>query len=237
MTNKVSMYIRPDTDVIKLRARIKSELNSSTNIKSDWTRHEIEQALTKIQTYLSDIKEIPKKGIIIFSSSTNIELIDPPIPVRSNIYRCGSDFYKDELSSLEDESKGEKIGMIIIDTNECTLAWFRGDTPIPLWYKEAHIMGKHKSGGQSFRRFERDREAQIHEFMVKIKEALISEFNNLKITKVLVAGPGHRKNKFIERYLPKKFSVIDKIDCEYTDDVYAPREVLRRFKEKGNINV
>lgn len=231
MTNKVSLYISADSNLQQTRNMIKSEIQSAKNIQSDWTRTEVGGALRKILAQLNEMKKVPTKGIIIFASSESAELVEPPVTNYSNIYRCGSDFYKEPLKLMKDEEAGEKYGMILIDNKEATIAWFRGKSFVSLWHGDSRVMGKHSKGGQSQRRFERDHEEQLKKWQRKIADKANQIFQDMKITNIIVGGPAYRKRKFVDdNYLDYRIKVMAIVDCEYVEDVVGPRECLVRWK-------
>ena len=62
--------------------------------------------------------------------------------------------------------------LIILDANECTIAYLYGKRIIKLWERQSYIQGKHGAGGQSQRRFERGREEALKQWFSKIAEKL-----------------------------------------------------------------
>ena len=232
MTNKVSLYISADSNLQAVRNLMKSEIQSAKNIQSDWTRTQVTGALRKILLQINDMKKLPKNGLILFASNDNVELIEPPIINHSNIYRCGSDFYREPLELMTDEAAGEKYGMILIDNKEATIAWFRGRNFVSLWHEDdSRVMGKHKKGGQSQRRFERGHEEAVKQWQRKVAAKANKIFQDMEITKVIVGGPAYRKRMFVEdNYLDYRIEVLATVDCEYVDDVAGPRECLARWK-------
>ena len=149
MTNRVSLYIAAGSDLSAVRNLAKREQAESRNVKSDWVRTEVQAAWRNILVHLQGLRRVPENGLILFASSDGIEAIEPPVPNRSNIYRCGSDFYREPFDAMADEAAGPKTGMILIDNAEATVAWFRGDNVVPLWHDYSGVMGKHRMGGAS----------------------------------------------------------------------------------------
>ena len=96
------------------------------------------------------------------------------------------------------------------------------------------VQGKTRAGGQSAHRFERLREAADHEFRKRIGEhadRILLDQENL--VGILVGGPGHTKNKFVEggflhHELRKK--IIGIVDTSYNGD-YGLRELVDRAKD------
>ena len=231
MTNRVSLYIAAGSDLQAVRNLAKREQAASRNVKSDWVRTEVVAAWRNILVFLNELAEIPEKGLILFSSSEGVEAIEPPVPNRSNIYRCGSDFYREPLDAMADEASGEKTGMILIDNAEATVAWFRGETAVPLWHDFSGIQGKHRMGGMSSARFGRGHEEQRKQWWRKVADVASQSFFSLGITRVLVAGPGFIKHDMLDDHvLDSRLTVNAVIDAEYVDDVAGPREALARWR-------
>ena len=211
----------------------KREQAATRNVKSDWVRSEVQAAWRNILVHLQGLRRVPENGLILFASSDGIEAIDPPVPNRSNIYRCGSDFYREPLDAMADEAAGPKTGLILIDNAEATVAWFRGETVVPLWHDYSGVIGKHRMGGASSARFQRGHEEQVKEWQRKVAEIANEAFIPLGIANVLIAGPGWRKRALIEDcVLDYRLRVIGIVDCEYVDDVAGPREALARWRVK-----
>jgi len=232
MTNHISLYISAGSDLQPIRNLAKRELAGARNVKSNWTRTEVTSAWRNILVYLNGLRKIPTNGLVLFASSDGIEAIEPPVPCRTNIYRCGTGFDRGPLDALYDDAAGEKTGLILIDNNEAAIAWFRGSTISPLWHNFSGVMNKHDAGGQSQRRFERGHAEQVKQWQRKVSDLASGFFLSLDITKVVVGGPGFRKNGLVDdRKLDYRLEVIAVVDCEYVDDIAGPREALARWKK------
>ncbi len=232
MSNLVSLYVPAGGSLQAARNLIKRELASAKNVKDSWTRQEVQGALSSLLAYLRDLKKVPANGLVLFASSNNIEALEPPAPNRASIYRCGSSFYRVPLEALYDEAAGPKTGLILLDTNEATVAWFRGETFVALWHDFSGVMGKHSRGGMSSARFERGHEEQRKEWWRKVVDIANRAFLSLGIANVLVGGPGFIKADMLKDHvLDHRLMVIGTVDCEYVDDVAGPREALARWRQ------
>jgi len=231
MTNMVSLYVSANSDLQAIRNLAKRELVTSGNVRSDWTRTEVRAAWRNILVHLNGLRKIPLTGLVLFASSDGIEVIEPPVPCRANIYRCGSEPFREPLEAMVDEASGPKTGLILIDNAEATIAWFRGETVVVLWHDYSNVMGKHRMGGQSSARFQRGHEEQLKEWMRKVADIVNATLVPLGVIKLVVAGPGFRKQEFIKdgkvHYL---LNVVAIVDCEYVDEIAGPREALARWR-------
>lgn len=234
MTNTVSLYLAAGSDLQHARNLAKRELAGSRSVKSDWTRTEVETAWRQILVYLNDLKEVPPKGLIIFASSSEFEVIEPPVPNRSNIYKCGSTFFREPLEAMYDEAAGEKTGLILIDSNGGSISWFRGDTVIPLWEEDSMVLGKHRMGGQSQARFQRGHDEQIKTWLRKVADMANQTLLPMGVTNLLVGGPAFMKHRLVEDgHLDYRFQILGFADCGYTDPIAGAREALFRWKDSN----
>lgn len=231
MSNRVSLYLAAGSDLQRARSLAYREMAVSQNVQDKWTRHEVIAAWRNILHYLDGLRKVPPNGLILFADSSGVEAIDPPAPCRSNIYRCGSDFYREPLDALYDEAAGPKTGLVLIDTNEATVAWFRGDTVVPLWHDFSGVMGKHQAGGMSSARFGRGHEEQRKQWWRNVADIANQSFISLGIDEIIIAGPGFIKRDMIDdRVLDYRLRVAAVVDAEYVDDVAGPREALARWR-------
>ncbi len=234
MTNRVSLYIAAGSDLSAVRNLAKHEQAAMRNVKSDWTRTEVQAAWRNILVHLSELRSIPEKGLVLFASSDGVEAIEPPVPCRSNYYRCGADFYREPLDAMADEAAGPKTGMILIDNAEATVAWFRGETVVPLWHDYSGVMGKHSMGGMSSARFGRGHQEQVKEWQRKVADVANGAFLPINISTILIGGPGFCKRGLIEDgKLNYALRICAVVDCEYVDDVAGPREALARWRQSA----
>ncbi len=107
-TELISLYIPHDKRISDVVAYLRDEHGSAANIKSKSTRDNVQSALESIMSRLKYYKEPPENGMIIFTGAVSLGgdkqamesiVVDPPQPISSFSYRCGSNF---ELEKLED---------------------------------------------------------------------------------------------------------------------------------------
>lgn len=66
-TSMVSLIIPPSYSLDKLRQKMIQEQSTASNIKNRLNRQSVQSALTKINVYLKEIKDIPNTGIALFA--------------------------------------------------------------------------------------------------------------------------------------------------------------------------
>ena len=241
-TELISLYIparRPIHDIVNI---LKEEYGTAANIKSDTTRNHVQSALTKIMQRLKLYRKTPENGLVIFcgalpveGSSIDEELkiyeIIPPKPITTFLYRCDDHFHIDILKDMLKEE--EEVGVISIDTSEAGLGIISGDRIYVVDVLTSGVGGKHRQGGQSARRFERLREAEINEFYRRVARhaaKIFLEDHNVK--KLIISGPGIAKEDFyrgeyLDYRLQKK--VIGLVDTGYAGEE-GVRETIQRGK-------
>ncbi|RLF27280.1 MAG: peptide chain release factor 1 [Thermoplasmata archaeon] len=238
-TELISLYIPPHRPISDVMAYLRQELSQSSNIKSKSTRKNVMNAIEMIMARLKYYRVPPPHGLVFFVGHVPkpggqyeevVEIIEPPEPVPSFIYRCDSKFYLEPLLDMLRER--DVYGIITIDRSEATFALLKGKRVYILKHLSSDVPSKHHQGGQSARRFERIIELAALEFYQKVaetaKELFLPMIDELK--GIFVGGPGPTKEEFLKREL-LDYRIRDKIlhvfDVGYADE-QGVREVLEK---------
>jgi peptide chain release factor subunit 1 len=238
-TELISLYITPGKRISDVMAYLRDEWGTAVNIKSKTTRKNVQDAIVRIMERLKLFKEIPETGLCIFCGTipTNkpgvgdmaLYTVIPPEPINVYFYRCEHSFILDPL--FEMLRKEETYAIIVIDTKDATFALLKGKRLEILKEITSGVAGKHRAGGQSARRFERLREAQLVEFYTRIGRTANTLFLNVPNLKgILLAGPAgtkdeFRKGKHLHYELDAK--ILSTIDTAYTG-LEGVKEVVER---------
>ncbi len=240
-TELVSLYIPAGYEISKVAQQIRDEQGTASNIKSTTTRKNVLGALERVAQHLTLFKQTPSKGLVIFCGNisekegvSDIELFsfEPIESLSTRIYRCDQQFVLEPLYDMLEVK--EVYALLIVERNEATIGLLKGKSIEAIDYLTSGVPGKTRAGGQSAHRFERLRDAADHEFRKRIGEhanRLLLERENL--VGIIVGGPGHTKNKFIEggflhHELRKK--ILGIIDTSYNGE-YGLRELVDRSKD------
>ena len=240
-TELVSLYIPAGYEISKVAQQIRDEQGTATNIKSTSTRKNVLGALEKVAQHLTLFKQTPPKGLVIFCGNiseregvSDIQLFsfEPLEPLSVRVYRCDQEFVLEPLRDMLEVK--EVYGLLIVERNEATIGLLKGKSVEVADNMTSGVQGKTRAGGQSAHRFERLREAADHEFRKRIGEhanRILLDQENL--VGILVGGPGHTKNKFVEgdflhHELKKK--IIGMVDTSYNGE-YGLRELVDRAKD------
>ena len=156
-TELVSLFVPHGKQVAEVMTMLRQEYGTATNIKSDTTRKNVQDAITKVMQRLKLFKEVPKTGLVIFSGaipqngpgSERMEtyVITPPKPIHVYLYRCDPKFHTEYLE--EQLREEEAYGIMLIDSSASTIATLEGDHLQIVREETSGIPGKHRAGGQS----------------------------------------------------------------------------------------
>jgi len=205
-TELVSVYIPQGYDMNKIIYHLSQEQGTAENIKSAATRKNVITALEKMIQHLRLFKKTPEHGLAVFSGNISeqegkqnfkVFSIEPPIPLKTRIYRCDKQFVLDLLEDML-ETK-EVYGLVVVDRRDANIAFLKGKTIIPLLKTHSHVPGKQRAGGQSAARFSRLREGAIKDHFKKVAEYIKEQFlGNKNLKGIIVGGPGPSKNDFVD---------------------------------------
>jgi len=238
-TELVSLYVPPGRQISEVVAMLKQEQGTAANIKSDTTRKNVQDAIVKVMQRLKLFKKVPEKGLVIFSGaipqngpgSERMETytIVPPEPIQVYLYRCDSRFHIEYLQDFLRER--ETYGIIVIDSSATTFATLQGRRLEIVQEITSGVPGKHRAGGQSARRFERQREAKLLNYFKRIGKHANDIFLPIpNIKGVIIGGPGPTKNDFEKGdylHYTLKDKIIATLDTAYVSE-QGVEEVMER---------
>lgn len=240
-TELVSVYIPKDYDIIKIIQHLDQEKGTATNIKSSATRKNVIDSLERMTQHLRLYKRTPENGLAVFSGNVaeregqqdfKVWSIEPPLPLKTRIYRCDKEFVLDLLRDMLEVK--EVYGLVIVDRRDANLAYLRGKTIIPLLKTHSEVPGKTRAGGQSAARFERLREGAKIEHFKKVAEYMKEQFlSNKDLKGIIVGGPGPTKYDFIDTgYITTevKNKIIAIKDLSYTSD-FGLKELVEKSED------
>jgi peptide chain release factor subunit 1 len=247
-TELVSLYVPPGRQISEVVAMLNNEYGTASNIKSTTTRKNVQDAIVKVTQRLKLFKKVPENGLVIFCGaipqngpgSEKIEtyVIAPPEPIQVYLYRCDARFHTEHLQEFLKEK--ETYGIIVLDASGATYATLRGKRLDIVEKITSGVPGKFRAGGQSARRFDRQREAKMQEYFTRVGEHTNEAFLEIENLKGLIlGGPGFTKYDFEKgNYLnyTLKEKILANIDTSYLGEqgvkevVERSHEILRRIR-------
>ncbi len=229
-TELISLYIPPGRQVSDVLNTLRQEYGTASNIKSRTTRHNVQDAIERVIQRLKLFREVPPTGLAIFcgaiprgppgSEKMETYVIIPPEPVDIYLYRCDSRFHVEPLLELVKEK--ETYGILVLDGSGATYATLKGRHLEIVKSITSGISGKHRAGGQSARRFERLREAEINEYYKRVANYANQIFLSIPdLRGIIIGGPGPTKQDFLDgNYLhyTLKDKILAVVDTAYVDE-------------------
>lgn len=239
-TELISLYVTPGKQIYDVINQLRQEYTTASNIKSATTRKHVQDAITRTTQRLKLFKTPPDMGLVIFCGalpqngpgSERIELyvITPPEPIHVYMYRCDSKFLLDPLKEMLKEK--EVYGVMTIDSSGATFALLKGGHLEIIRSITSGVSGKHRAGGQSARRFERLRDAELNAFFNRAGQYANEAFLNVEGLKgIIVGGPGPNKNNFVDGD-HIQYSLRDKV-LAVVDTAYIDEQGIKEVVEKS----
>jgi len=247
-TELVSLYVPYGRQVSEVVAMLNNEYGTATNIKSNTTRKNVQDAITRVTQRMKMFKKVPENGLVLFcgaipqngpgSEKIELYIISPPEPIQVYLYRCDARFHTEHLQEFLKEK--ETYGIIVLDSAHASFATVRGKHLEIVKQITSGIPGKFRAGGQSAKRFVRQRQAKMQEFFKRVGEhanEIFLPIENLK--SILLGGPGPTKEDFDKgNYLhyTLKDKIVATIDTSYTDEhgveevVEGSQDILQRIR-------
>ena len=241
-TELVSLYVPPGRQISDVLAMLKQEYGTATNIKSDTTRKNVQDAITRVSQRIKLFKKVPENGLVFFSGvitqngigseKLEIYVITPPEPIHIYLYRCDARFHTEHLRDLLKEKKS--YGILVIDSSATTYATLQGSRLEIVQEITSGIPGKHRAGGQSAARFQRLREAKVQDYFKRVGKHANNLFMQIPdLESIIIGGPGPTKQDFEkENYLhyTLKEKIIATIDTAYVGD-QGVKEIMKQSPE------
>ncbi len=241
-TELITVYVPPGKQISDALNLLRNEYGTASNIKSNVTRKNVLDAITKAQQKLKLFKDPGEKGIVVFTGALLAKgaapgtermesyVIVPPEPIRIFLYRCDSRFHTEHLQEMLREK--ESYGILLVDANNATIAVLQGKRLEIVRQMHSGVTGKTKAGGQSARRYERLRDMQLNEYFTRVgvhaNEAFLA-LDNLK--GIILGGPGPTKYDF-EKGGYLNYQIKDKI-LDVVDTAYVEEQGVKEVMEKA----
>src|SRR4030043_1090810 len=239
-TELITLYVPPGKQISDALSMLRDEYGTASNIKSNTTRKNVQDAIVKVQQRLKLFKAPPENGLVIFcgavdqngAGSERMEtyVIEPPEPLKIYPYRCDSRFHTEHLQELLREK--ETYGILLIDASGATIATLQGKRMEIVREMTSGVAGKTRAGGQSARRYERVRDMQLNEYFTRVGAHANEIFLPIDTLKgIILAGPGppkydYEKGDYLNYMLKNK--IIDTIDTAYVEE-----KGVKEVGEKG----
>lgn len=127
------------------------------------------------------------------------------------IYHCGREFVKPE------PPREYPYLLCVFDAREASIGLFDGHRIVVKWHGHSNVPGKHGRGGQSQRRFERNRELALKHWFKKIVEKIrIFAAREYGTYRELVLGCCGLNAGKLKEHIPGYIRIIEVRSVQYT---------------------
>ena len=202
----ISLYIPREKSIDEIVAILKEE-SDSVAMKSESVRDRLQDALKNVIQRLKLQKEIPENGLAIFAGTfvandsesevLNVEELVPPEPITAYLYEVDDHFRLEPLREMLRDQR--VVGLVAMDSKEASFGILNGERLELIENITSGIPGKSGKGGQSQRRYERERDMEVTYFFHRVAEHATKAFlENHKVTALIVGGPGPTKEDFLK---------------------------------------
>jgi peptide chain release factor subunit 1 len=237
----ISLYLPHEKSIDAVVAFLKCE-SDSVAIKSESFRDRLQDVFKNVIQHLKLQKEIPENGLAIFagtfvannpeSEALNLEEIVPPEPITAYFYEVDDHF---RLEPLREMLRNQRVvGLIALDSKEASFGILNGERLELIENITSGIQGKSGKGGQSQRRYERERDMEITYYFHRVAEHAKKAFlENHNVTALIVGGPGLTKEDFLKGdylHYELKNAVLSIVDTQSAGKE-AVREMLGKSYE------
>jgi peptide chain release factor subunit 1 len=236
--NFVSLYVPPQTDVEQVISEIKNQPENESP-DSERAKELLENAVKSIAHKLKEHKEIPENGLAVFAGTyievgsekeaLNVKELVPPDPITAYLFAVDDHF---RLEPLREMLRDQKIvGVLALDAKQACFGLLKGEHVELIESVSSGVPGKSGKGGQSQRRYERERDMSLANFFHRIAEHAAEAFLANHVNVLLAGGPGQTKNDFLKgEYLHYELSnmVLNVVDTQS-----ATKEALKEIYSKS----
>jgi peptide chain release factor subunit 1 len=202
----ISLYMPREASIDDIVANLKEESNSDVT-KSESVRDRLQEALKNIIQHLKLQKEIPENGLAIFAGTfvandpesevLHVEELIPPEPITAYLYEVNNHFQLEPLRVMLRDQR--VVGLINMDSKKASFGILDGERFEVIENITSGIPGKSGKGGQSQRRYERERDMEVTYFFHRVAEHAAKAFlENHKVNVLIVGGPGQTKEDFLK---------------------------------------
>jgi peptide chain release factor subunit 1 len=222
----VSLYIPSTKSITDVINDLKNQYKSKS-IQGEPASDSLQAALKNAIQHLKQKKEIPKNGLAMFAGTVVadnrenealvVEEIVPPEPVVTYVFEISGSFQLEPLRLMLRNPR--MVGFIVLDSKEASFGFLNGELFEVVKNVTSGVAGKSGKGGQSQRRYERERDMELTFFFHRVAEYAVKEFlENHEVMALIVGGPSTTKTNFVNgKYLhyQLKDALLSVVDTQF----------------------
>lgn len=176
--------------------------------------------LTRIQ------RGLPVNGLTIYTDGEDYSEYTPKTPLTRSLYRCGAEYV------FYAEPTAPPVAVIAVDNTEACIATVSDGNIQVLDKATSGVGGKHDQGGQSQRRYERNRMRELNDYYKRVASKTDCLLK-LKPRELAMCGPWLAKHRTYEKIDYR----LKQIPCKFIDMEYAGVEGVYQYRNRVNSSV
>ena len=236
--NFVTLYVPAQTDVEQVISEIKKQPENDSS-DSERTKELLQNTIKSTAHKLKEHKEIPENGLALFAGTyfdigaekeaLSVKELVPPEPINTYLFAVDDHF---QLEPLREMLRDQKIvGILAVDAKHASFGLLKGEQIELIESLSSGVPGKSGKGGQSQRRYERERDMAVAHFFHRIAEHAAEAFLSNHVNVLIVGGPGQTKNDFLKgEYLHYE---LNNMVLNVVDTQSASKEALKEIYSKS----
>jgi peptide chain release factor subunit 1 len=234
----LSLYVPAQSNVEQIIATMKKETDCEV-CKSEREKERFQDEVKSLVQHLKQHKEIPENGLALFAGNiddnterevlTVRELI-PPEPITTYLFVIDDHFRLEPLRKMLRDQK--IVGVLALDSKQASFGLLKGEQIELVDSISSGVPGKTRKGGQSQRRYERERNMELAYFFHRVAEHATLAFLKNQVNVLIAGGPGQTKNEFLKgEYLHYE---LKNMLLNIVDTQAACREALKEIFDKSS---
>ncbi len=233
----VSLYVPAETDLEQMVAYVKKQLDWVAS-DSEREKERVQNVIKPVAQQLREFGAVPENGLALFAGydatqdqkeTIIVDTLTPPHSITHYHFTIDDHF---QLEPLREMLRDQKIvGILAVDAKDANLGILKGDRVELVDSLSSGVSGKTRKGGQSQRRYERERDMGLVYFFHRVAEHASEVFFKNQVNVLIAGGPGQTKNDFLKgQYLHYE---LDNMLLNIVDTQSAGKEGLKEIFDKS----
>jgi peptide chain release factor subunit 1 len=235
----LSLYVPAQSNVEQITVTIKKETDCAV-FKSEREKECFHDTVKSLMHQLKQHKAIPENGLALFAGnyaddSAGMEVLAIrelilPEPITAYFFAVDDHF---RLEPLRKMLRNQKIvGILALDAKQASFGLLKGEQVELIDSVSSGVSGKTRKGGQSQRRYERERDMELSHFFHRVAEHATEAFFTNHVNVLIAGGPGQTKNNFLKgEYLHYE---LNNMLLNIVDTQSACEEALKEILDKSS---
>ena len=233
-----SLYVPARSNLKQIITIIKKKTYCAVS-KSEREKDRFQDTAKSLMQHLKQHRETPENGMAFFAGNytnegagrelLNVRMLIPPEPITTYLFAIDDHF---RLNPLRKMLRDQKIvGILALDAKHASFGLLKGERVELIDNISSGVQGKTGKGGQSQRRYERERDMELGYFFHRVAEHAKEAFFTNHVNVFIAGGPGQTKNDFLKgQYLHYE---LHNMLLNIVDTQSACKEALQEIFDKS----